>query len=140
KRVFSWLAIGPAFSNFIGPFAAGLLIDYAGAQAGDLTGYRFAFGLMALLPAALLTLLRGSDIVEGRLTLSLALVFLATFLYNGIFLAMLALTGQRVEWLPSFVWVMIPGAVLNTAVMPPVYWVIRRTAVSARRPTAYEAT
>ncbi len=52
KRVFSWLAIGPAFSNFIGPFAAGLLIDYAGAQAGDLTGYRFAFGLMALLPAA----------------------------------------------------------------------------------------
>ena len=38
KRVFSWLAIGPAVSNFFGPFAAGLLIDYAGPSAGDLTG------------------------------------------------------------------------------------------------------
>lgn len=52
KRVFSWLAIGPAASNFFGPFAAGLLIDYAGASAGDTTGYRAAFLLMAVLPLA----------------------------------------------------------------------------------------
>lgn len=44
KRAFSWLAIGPAFSNFVGPFAAGLLIDHA--------GYRAAFFLMAVLPLA----------------------------------------------------------------------------------------
>jgi MFS family permease len=50
KRVFSWLSIGPAISNFLGPFAAGLLIDHAGATAGDATGYRAAFLLMALLP------------------------------------------------------------------------------------------
>jgi hypothetical protein len=31
KQVFGWLSIGPAVSNFIGPFAAGLLIDHAGA-------------------------------------------------------------------------------------------------------------
>ena len=42
KKVFSWLAIGPAISNFIGPFAAGLVIDHA--------GFRAAFLLMALLP------------------------------------------------------------------------------------------
>ncbi len=52
KRVFSWLAIGPALSNFIGPFAAGILIDHAGRQPGDLIGYRVAFGVMALLPLA----------------------------------------------------------------------------------------
>jgi MFS family permease len=52
KRVFSWLAIGPAVSNFIGPFAAGLLIDHAGGQPGDNTGYRVAFLVMALLPLA----------------------------------------------------------------------------------------
>lgn len=52
KRFFSWLAIGPAVSNFIGPFLAGLLIDFAGPSAGDLTGYRMAFLLMALLPLA----------------------------------------------------------------------------------------
>lgn len=52
KRVFSWLSIGPAASNFLGPFAAGLLIDYGGNTAGDTTGYRAAFLLMALLPLA----------------------------------------------------------------------------------------
>jgi MFS family permease len=42
KQVFSWLAIGPAVSNFLGPFAAGLMIDHA--------GFRAAFLLLALLP------------------------------------------------------------------------------------------
>jgi MFS family permease len=42
KQVFSWLAIGPAVSNFIGPVAAGLLIDHS--------GFRTAFFVMALLP------------------------------------------------------------------------------------------
>lgn len=41
KRVFSWLSIGPAVSNFIGPFSAGVLIDTS--------GFRAAFSLMALL-------------------------------------------------------------------------------------------
>ena len=42
KKVFSWLAIGPAFSNFLGPFVAGLVIDHA--------GFRWAFFTMAALP------------------------------------------------------------------------------------------
>src|SRR5213078_286726 len=42
KQVFSWLAIGPAISNFIGPFAAGLLIDHG--------GFQLAFLAMATLP------------------------------------------------------------------------------------------
>ena len=52
KQVFSWLAIGPAISNFLGPFCAGLLIDYAGSAAGDLPGYRAAFLFAAVLPLA----------------------------------------------------------------------------------------
>ncbi|MFC6283827.1 MULTISPECIES: MFS transporter [Polaromonas] len=50
RKVFSWLAISPAAANFVGPFAAGLLIDHAGPAAGDLTGYRVAFMLLAFLP------------------------------------------------------------------------------------------
>jgi MFS family permease len=42
KQAFSWLSIGPAASNFFGPFIAGLLIDFA--------GYRAAFASMAILP------------------------------------------------------------------------------------------
>ena len=54
KQVFSWLAIGPAISNFLGPVTAGLLIDNAGiwvgGTAGDTNGFRAAFLVMALMP------------------------------------------------------------------------------------------
>ncbi len=42
KQAFSWLSIGPAMANFVGPFLAGVLIDLA--------GFRAAFALCALLP------------------------------------------------------------------------------------------
>lgn len=58
RQVFSWLAIGPAISNFVGPFSAGLLIDHAGATPGSLWGYRSAFFLMAALPLATWFLVR----------------------------------------------------------------------------------
>ncbi len=44
RQVFSWLAIGPSLSNFVGPLLAGVLIDTA--------GFRWAFVAMALLPWA----------------------------------------------------------------------------------------
>ncbi|BDT67053.1 hypothetical protein os1_12200 [Comamonadaceae bacterium OS-1] len=59
KTVFSWLALGPALSNFIGPFAAGLLIDHAGRVPADITGFQAAFALMALLPLATWALVQG---------------------------------------------------------------------------------
>ncbi|BEU96929.1 MFS transporter [Acidovorax sp. DW039] len=52
RQVFSWLAIGPAVSNFIGPFFAGLMIDHAGSTEGSTEGYRAAFALLALMPLA----------------------------------------------------------------------------------------
>ncbi len=42
RRAFSWLAIGPAASNFLGPLAAGLMIDHI--------GFRAAFAMLAVLP------------------------------------------------------------------------------------------
>jgi len=52
KAAFSWLSIGPAISNFLGPVLAGLLIDFAGPEPAHVTGFRWAFGLMAVLPWA----------------------------------------------------------------------------------------
>jgi MFS family permease len=50
RQVFSWVSIAPAVSNFLGPFAAGLLIDHA--------GYRAAFAFLAALPLLSWMLLR----------------------------------------------------------------------------------
>ncbi|WP_394756576.1 MFS transporter [Rhodoferax sp.] len=44
RKFFSWLSIGPAVANFVGPMAAGLLIDYG--------GFRLTFFCLALLPLA----------------------------------------------------------------------------------------
>jgi len=56
KQVFSWLAIGPAVSNFVGPVLAGLLIDHVGiwlgGTAGEEAGFPRAFVILALLPWA----------------------------------------------------------------------------------------
>ncbi len=60
KQVFSWLAIGPAVSNFVGPFSAGLLIDFAGAEPGSEMGFRTAFVVLALLPLVTAFLVRGT--------------------------------------------------------------------------------
>lgn len=42
-RVFSWLSVGPSFSNVVGPVTVGLMIDFA--------GFRAAYVLMAVLIA-----------------------------------------------------------------------------------------
>ncbi len=59
RSLFSWMAIGPAVANFIGPFSAGLLIDHAGGAPGSLAGFRAAFALLALLPLATWLLVQG---------------------------------------------------------------------------------
>lgn len=59
KAAFSWLSIGPAISNFLGPVLAGLMIDFAGPERAHETGFRVAFLLMALLPLLTLWCVRG---------------------------------------------------------------------------------
>ncbi len=62
KTLFSWLALGPAMSNFLGPVLAGLLIDYAGVWLGgataDARGFQMAFVGLALLPVVAWLLVR----------------------------------------------------------------------------------
>jgi MFS family permease len=62
KSLFSWLALGPAISNFFGPVLAGLLIDNAGIWVGgaqaDARGFQAAFMGLAVLPMAAWFLVR----------------------------------------------------------------------------------
>jgi MFS family permease len=69
KVAFSWLSIGPAISNFLGPVLAGLLIDYAGPVPADLTGFRWAFLLMAVLPLSTWFWVRKVHELHGPLAL-----------------------------------------------------------------------
>ena len=50
RRMFSWLSLGPAASNMLGPVLAGLCIDHFADGPADLMGFRAAFAVLALLP------------------------------------------------------------------------------------------
>lgn len=102
--------------------AAGLLLDVAGAAP-------LGTNLIALFFVALLTAVRDTDLVEGKLTLTLALAFAGSVLYACVFLVILQATGSRVEWIASLGRIVLPGAVLNTMVLPGVYWITRRLAL-----------
>lgn len=64
KQAFSWLSIGPAFANFVGPFLAGVLID--------LVGYRAAFAFCAFLPILAWVLVRKAQEEPMRVVASAA--------------------------------------------------------------------
>ena len=59
KQVFSWLSVAPAIANFLGPLAAGLLIDHAGWVPGAEINFRITFVIMAVLPLASWWCVRG---------------------------------------------------------------------------------
>jgi MFS family permease len=53
KQAFSWLSLGPAFANFLGPVTAGFLIDNG--------GFRVAFFVMALFPLTMWLWMRNTQ-------------------------------------------------------------------------------
>lgn len=58
-RIFSWVALAPAAAGLLGPLLAGALIDHA--------GFRAAFGVLMLLPAAMLLLAQIVPRETGRI-------------------------------------------------------------------------
>ncbi|MBI4499214.1 MAG: rod shape-determining protein MreD [Chloroflexi bacterium] len=114
--------VGGATRAVVWSLVAGLLLDVTSVAP-------LGTNLLALLPVALLTTVRDTNLVEGKLTLALALAFGGTLLYTCMFLLVLQATGRRVDWLGSLWWVALPSAVLNTVVMPLVYWVARGLAL-----------
>jgi MFS family permease len=92
KQVFSWMAIGPSISNFVGPFAAGLLIDAA--------GFRAAYLLLALLPSLAWLLVRRAQELEP--------VVHDPLIQRGRSFAMLRDAGFRrlmlINWMLSSCW------------------------------------
>ncbi|MBJ7469245.1 MAG: MFS transporter, partial [Rhodoferax sp.] len=67
RRVFSWLAIGPAVSNFFGAVAAGLLIDYGARLMPEglaHPGFRAAFLFALCMPLLSAWCIRGVPELE----------------------------------------------------------------------------
>ena len=100
KTAFSWLSIGPAISNFLGPVLAGLMIDFAGPERAHETGFRVAFLLMALLPLCTMLCVRHvREKVSPQLETAQAPKRVLDLLHQPLMLRLLS-----VNWLLSSCW------------------------------------
>ena len=107
---------------------AGLTLGFVGLQTPGLV-------LLALLPLAGLGLLREMHVVHSDLLLVLALVLAASLMYETIMLLAVAATGGTRDVVLGFRSAVVPAAIVNLAITPPLYFIMRlaRPAESRRR-------
>lgn len=110
--VVSWGLLRGSRQGLLWGFVAGIMVDlFSGAPFGAATVPLMAVGFMAGL---------GENVVFRNVFLLLLTMFLATVVYDLVFLFMVQIsgsplqgTGQRVEWSASLVRVIGPSAILN---------------------------
>jgi len=107
-----------------GQAEAMVLIPVAALALGLLDSHPLGLHLLALAPLALLTGGRQMGFIQADFLMALALAFAATLAYEGIFLVILRLTGESLNWWGNLSQVVIPAAIANTLLILPVYWLV----------------
>lgn len=116
--VVSWSLLRGPREGILWGFVAGLAVDlFSGAPFGASTLALIAVGLLAGLGAA--------TVFRAHVALPLLAMFLATIVYDLLFLLVVRVSGYPVAWLESFYRIILPSAVLN-AVLTPVVFVTMR--------------
>jgi uncharacterized membrane protein YjgN (DUF898 family) len=105
---------------------AGVTIGFVGLQTPGLV-------LLALLPIAGLGILRELHVIHSDILLVLAFVLAATVAYELIIVASLVLSGGGFDLLAALRSAVVPAAIGNLALAPPVYVVMRLAKPSDRR-------
>ena len=104
---------------------AGITIGFVGLQTPGLV-------LLALLPIAGLGLLREMHVIHSDLLLVLAFVAAATVAYESVIVASLVVTGGGYDVIAALRSAVIPAAIVNVVITPPVYVVMRLAKPSSR--------
>lgn len=116
--VVSWSLLRGPREGILWGFVAGLTVDlFSGAPFGASTLALIAVGALAGLGAA--------AVFRAHVALPLLAMFLATIVYDLLFLLIVRVSGDPVDWLESFYRIILPSAVLN-AVLTPVVFVTMR--------------
>ncbi|MCL4396297.1 MAG: rod shape-determining protein MreD [Chloroflexi bacterium] len=100
-------------------FVGGLFLDLA-------SGLPFGTQTLALTGVGLLLSLAQTNIFRSNLLLPPAAMLLATLVYNLIILGILSTLGWQINWEDYVVWITLPTALINTFVLPLVYFPLQR--------------
>ncbi|HXH20634.1 MAG TPA: hypothetical protein VNN10_01300 [Dehalococcoidia bacterium] len=98
------------------------LIPTGAIVLGLVDGAPLGVALLALAPLAILHDLRGSHLSEGQFLNAVVFTIAATVVYQTAYLVAFGAAGEGGNILVAVTRVVVPVALLNVAVMLPVYW------------------
>jgi len=114
----SWLVVRGLDDVLPMVAVAGITLGLVGLQTPGLV-------LLALLPLAALGFVRELHVIHSDIVLVLALVVGATVAYELVLLTSVMLTGGVLDLPTALTRAVIPAAIVNLAITPPVYMVMR---------------
>ena len=109
------------------------MIAVAGVTSGLIGLQTPGIVLLALLPIAALGLLREMHVIHSDLALVIALVFAATVAYELVILIAVMATGGALDPLTGLRNAVFPAAIVNVAMTPFVFGIMRLAKPAARR-------
>lgn len=116
--VVSWSLLRGSREGIVWGFITGLTVDlFSGAPFGAATLPMILVGLLAGLGKA--------TIFRAHIALPLVAMFLASVLYDLLFLLIVRLSGNPVAWLESLLQLILPSALLNALLVPIVFVIMR---------------
>ena len=116
--VVNWSLLQGSRDGAIWGFIAGLAVDV-------LSGAPFGAATLSMVAVGFLSGLGHATVLRARVVLYLGAMFLATLVYDLLFLLVVWISGAAVSWLESFWRIMLPSAVLNTAITPILFVMLR---------------
>jgi rod shape-determining protein MreD len=113
--VVSWSLLRGSEEGMVWALIGGVGLDlFSGAPFGTIT--------VALLVVSFLSGLGESSVFRTHIALPLVTALVTTVIYDLVILVILALTGRPVAWMDSVVHIVLPSTLVNTLLMPLVFW------------------
>ena len=116
-----------------GPKEAFVFIAIAGVAIGLVDGAPIGTAILALAPLILLQEIRGAQLRESGLVMTVLFLLIMTFAYHLTYFTVFALMGEAGSMASAITRVIIPTAVLNVAVLLPIYVLVSLSSHETRR-------
>lgn len=116
--VVSWGLLRGSREGMIWGFITGVAVDL-------LSGAPFGAATLSLMAIGFLSGLGKNSVFRARFLFPMASVFLATIVYDLLFLTVVLISGYVVAWLDSLFRIILPSAILNAVLMAVVFAAMR---------------
>ena len=110
-----------------------VVVPIGGLCLGLVDSQPVGVALLAAAPVVLLAELREARLTQNDLLLAVVLILVSSLVYELVFLVTLRLMGESVQWWGSVFRIVLPTAIVNALIMPPLYWLVWLSSRDIRR-------